>query len=357
MIKQPVAVHSVESVLYPFCNNPDQLSKEQIIRLLQLTGKEEPFLQMAADQVRRENVGEEVHLRGLIEFSSYCRNDCLYCGLRRSNAKAHRYRLDPDEIVAVAAEGVRLGYRTLVLQSGEDLWYSSKTLARIVEQIKKLDVAVTLSIGERSFQEYKDFFLAGTDRFLLRFETSDPDLYQHLHPGQTLGARLRCLENLDRIGYQVGSGHIVGLPGQTLSILASDLLLLKELQPDMVGIGPFVPDPDTPLGGALPGDVDLTLRTVAICRLLLPWAHLPATTALATRDPAGYAKGLQYGANVVMPNITPLKYRLSYQIYPRRSNQSEAAGELAQARQLLQAMGRPIASSYGHSLKPGRNTK
>ncbi len=336
---------------------PFLMQKEEIIHFLKSTGEEETALQAAAEQVRRENVGEEVHLRGLIEFSSYCRNDCLYCGLRRSNAKARRYRLDPDEIVAVATEGVRLGYRTLVLQSGEDLWYNTKTLAQTVERIKKMDVAVTLSIGERSYQEYKDLFLAGTDRFLLRFETSDQKLYQKLHPGQTLSARLHCLGNLAHIGYQVGSGHIVGLPGQSLSILASDLLLLKELQPDMVGIGPFVPDPDTPLAHVPSGDVNLTLRTLAICRLLLPWAHLPATTALGTLDPAGYARGLQYGANVVMPNITPIKYRLNYRIYPRRGAPSEASGELAKAQRLLEAMGRPISSSYGHSLKPGRNTK
>ncbi|MGI6129679.1 MAG: [FeFe] hydrogenase H-cluster radical SAM maturase HydE [bacterium] len=353
MINRPEAAYIAGSDLCSLCN-VDQISREEIIGLLQSTRQEETVLQAAADKARRENVGDEVHLRGLIEFSSYCHNDCLYCGLRRSNTKARRYRLDPDEIVAVAAEGVRLGYRTMVLQSGEDLWYSTRILAQMVERIKKLDVAVTLSIGERSYLEYRDLFLAGADRFLLRFETSDPDLYQNLHPGQSLTDRLHCLENLARIGYQVGSGHIVGLPGQTLSTLASDLLLLKELQLDMVGIGPFIPDPDTPLAHVPPGDVDLTLRTVAICRLFLPWAHIPATTALGTLDPAGRQKGLQWGSNVVMPNITPLEYRLSYQIYPRCSNQSEAAGELAKAQELLQCMGRPISSSYGHSLKPGR---
>ncbi|HHY92524.1 MAG TPA: [FeFe] hydrogenase H-cluster radical SAM maturase HydE, partial [Firmicutes bacterium] len=233
------------------------LTKDAIVRLLAAHGAEEQALFAAADAVRAQWVGDAVHLRGLIEFSNYCRNDCLYCGLRRSNRRVRRYRLEPGEILAVARAGAELGYRTIVLQSGDDFWYTSTMLAHIVEEIKKLDVAVTLSLGERKKSEYRDLRLAGADRFLLKQETTDPELYTRLHPGQSYRHRIECLEWLTELGYQVGSGNIVGLPGQTLESLADDLLFLQAHAVDMAGIGPFIPHPETPLGSCPPGDVGL----------------------------------------------------------------------------------------------------
>lgn len=328
-----------------------RLSQGEIITLLSAHGEEEQALFAAADAVRAEWVGDEVHLRGLIEFSNYCRNDCLYCGMRRSNRNARRYRMEPEEILAVARAGVVLGYRTIVLQSGDDPWYTSAMLAHVVEGIKKLDAAVTLSIGERKKSEYRDLKLAGADRFLLKQETADPQLYALLHPGQSYRHRVECLEWLADLGYQVGSGNIVGLPGQSLDTLAEDILFLQAHAVDMAGIGPFIPHPDTPLGTCRPGDVSLTLRVLAVTRLLLPWAHLPATTALATLDKDGREKGLRAGANVIMPDLTPPLYHAAYEIYPGKgaalpSDYHEAV------RQLVVRMGRRLGIGPGHSMKP-----
>lgn len=327
------------------------LTKEEIALLLSAHGEEEQALFAAADTVRAQWVGDDVHLRGLIEFSNYCRNDCLYCGLRRSNRKVRRYRMEPEEILAAARAGVDLGYRTIVLQSGDDPWYTSALLARVVEEIKKLGVAVTLSIGERKKSEYRDLKLAGADRFLLKQETADPKLYALLHPGQSYRHRIQCLEWLAELGYQVGSGNIVGLPGQSLDILAEDILFLQAHAVDMAGIGPFIPHPDTPLGTCPPGDVALTLRVLAVTRLLLPWAHLPATTALATLDKDGREKGLRAGANVIMPDLTPLVYHAAYEIYPGKGAPLPADYHQA-VRQLVVKLGRQVGTGLGHSLKP-----
>lgn len=284
------------------------------------SSEEERLLLEAADRVRREHVGESVHLRALIEFSSFCGRSCGYCGLRAENPELPRYRMDPQEIVDAARHAAGLGYRTVVLQSGEDAWYSGETIARIVGRIKACcDVAVTLCVGEREEADYALWREAGADRYLLRIETSDPELYAELHPGMSFQRRVDCLQAVKRLGYEVGSGVLVGLPGQSVATLAGDLLFLADLEADMVGMGPFIPHPRTPLAECAGGTVETTLRMMALARLLLPGAHLVATTALGSLDPAtGRERGLQAGGNVVMPNVTPQQYRALYEIYPSK---------------------------------------
>lgn len=304
----------------------------------------------AADQARREQAGDGVHLRALIEFSNYCRNTCFYCGLRAANAGVERYRLTPDEIFEAATEAVGLGYRTVVLQSGEDPWYTREMVADLVGRIKALGVAVTLCLGERPREDYAAWKEAGADRYLVRIETSDPELYARLHPGMSFDNRVRCLRDLKDLGYQVGSGLLLGLPGQTAEDHARDLLFLRDLGADMVGMGPFIPHPDTPLADAPPCGVPLVLRMIALARLLLPKAYIVATTALGTIDPMGREKGLQVGADVMMPNVTPRQFRASYEIYPDKICVGE---EPTQCRgcteRRLQAIGRHIAGGCGHA--------
>ena len=275
-------------------------------------------LTAAADAVRREHYGDAVYLRGLIEFTSYCKNNCLYCGLRAGNANAERYRLSKDEILSCCEEGYALGYRTFVLQGGEDPYYSDDLICDIVRTIKERypDCAVTLSIGEKPRESYERYFKAGADRYLLRHETADPAHYAALHPGNMSSEnRKRCLFDLKAIGYQVGAGFMVGSPYQTTENLIADLRFLQELQPDMIGIGPFISHHDTPFKDAANGTAALTLRMLSILRLLFPYALLPSTTALGTIDPNGRELGLQSGGNVVMPNLSPVRVRQKYAIY------------------------------------------
>ncbi|MBQ1620912.1 MAG: [Selenomonas sp.] len=255
-----------------------RLTEEEITRLLAAPEAEEA-LARAADAVRRRYVGDGVHLRGLIEFSNICRQDCCYCGLRRDNARIERYRLDADAIVALARKAKGYGYQTVVLQSGEDAWFTAERLAAIVRRIKALDLAVTLSVGERSRETYALWLAAGADRYLLRIETTDAALYERYDPGMSHASRLRCLRDLRALGYEVGTGSLIGLPGQDARSLARDILFYQAIDADMVGIGPLIPNGDTPLGGAAPGDFHLTRRMVSLLRLLLPEANIPATTA------------------------------------------------------------------------------
>jgi biotin synthase len=273
----------------------------------------------AASEVRRATVGDGVHLRALLEFSSHCTRACAYCGLRAENRELARYRMEPAAIVAAAQHAERLGYRTVVLQSGEDPWYTADIIAGVVREIKATcDVALTLCVGERPEAEYALWREAGADRYLLRIETSDPDLYGQLHPTMSFERRVECLRSIKRLGYEVGSGVLVGLPGQTLEMLGHDLLFLQGLGADMVGMGPFIPHPQTPLAQCAVGSVDVTLRMMALARLLLPHAHIVATTALGTLDPLGRERGLEAGGNVMMPNVTPQEYRALYEIYPAK---------------------------------------
>jgi biotin synthase len=356
-------------------------SREELARLL-APGEHEAALLAAADRVRQMAVGDEVHLRALIEFSNRCWRNCLYCGLRRDHRELARYRMTPEEILDAVAAAAGLGYRTVVLQSGEDPWYAAPLLAYLLRTIKaRHDVAVTLAIGERPEDDYRLLREAGADRFLLRMETSAPELYREMHPeaaweGTGAGngsrncaeihtqspftqspfagwhARLECLHALRRLGYQVGSGVMIGLPGQSLEVLADDLLSLQSLDLDMIGVGPFIPHPATPLRDAAGGTLELSLRFIACLRLLCPEAHIPATTALGALDPQGRKRALQAGANVLMPNCTPVEYRARYELYPGKICTDESA---PQCRGCVEAMvallGRTVGKGYGHSLR------
>ena len=283
-----------------------------------------------ADAVRREYYGDKVYLRGLIEFTNYCKNDCYYCGIRCGNRKANRYRLSKEEILTACKEGYELGYRTFVLQGGEDGHYTDEIICDIVSSIRSKyeDCAITLSIGERSRSSYKAYFDAGANRYLLRHETADKAHYGKLHPDvMSLDNRKRCLYDLKEIGYQVGSGFMVGSPYQTTECLVEDIRFLQDLEPDMIGIGPFISHKDTPFKNCENGSARLTLRLISILRLLFPYVLLPSTTALGTISPTGRELGLQAGANVVMPNLTPVRYRQQYELYDNKICTGEEAAE------------------------------
>lgn len=292
----------------------ETMNRQAIIGLLTMTSAED--LYRRADAVRREAVGDDVHLRGLIEFSNFCRNDCLYCGIRRGNRQVHRYRMSEDELVETATRAAALGFQTIVLQSGEDLHFDQSHMCRIIEQIKRLDVALTLSVGERDYGDYKAFREAGADRYLMRIETTDRDLYHRLNPGMSWNRRHECLLMIRELGYELGSGIMVGLPGQSVESIADDLLYLKDISIDMAGIGPFIPHPETPLAGEMGGTLELALRTMAVMRLLMLDINIPATTAMESLHPQGRILALQAGANVVMPNVTEGEYRRLYELYP-----------------------------------------
>jgi biotin synthase len=327
--------------------------------LLACADADAPALFQAADTVRREHVGDGVHLRGLIEFSNICRRDCRYCGLRSGNPTAVRYRLSPDQIVATAQEAEQLGYPSIVMQSGEDPWFTAERLADIVRRIKATTrVAITLSVGERPEADYRAWREAGADRFLLRIETTDPELFRNLHPDDDLEERKQCLHTLKRLGYQLGSGVMVGLPGQTPELLARDVIWLRELGAEMIGVGPYIPHPQTPMAETVGGTLPRTLRLVAVLRLVFPEAHIPATTAMGSLDPQGREKALQAGANVVMPNVTPTDVRDKYQIYPGKICLADDArhcrGCIAGR---IRAIGRTVASGPGHVARVARSSQ
>lgn len=305
-----------------------------------------------ADAVRKQYMGDAVHLRGIIEFSNYCLQDCLYCGLRRSNSNVKHYRMEIEEIIETAKKAVTLGITTVVLQGGEDSYYSVDDICYVLEHIKKMDLAITLSMGERSFEDYKKFKDAGADRYLLRFETSDEELYQKIRPGRKFETRLQCLKDLKELGYQVGSGIMVGIPGQTYEGVAKDILLFDELDLDMIGVGPFLPHPDTPLAENEATGLEMVLKVVAITRIVTKNAHIPATTAVGTIDPEGRQRALRAGANIIMPNLTSTKYREFYEIYPDKICIDEDATKCrACVERMITAQGRTIGDGYGHSLK------
>lgn len=291
------------------------LSKLQLVTLLK-DSRIDNELFAAADRVRKRYVGEEVHLRGIIEFSNICKRDCLYCGLRASNKNIKRYRLMPGEIIDLAHKAVGYGYKSIVLQSGEDEYYTVPILRNIISSIKKLGVAITLSLGEKTFKEYKAYREAGADRYLIRIETTDKKLYETLDPGMSFENRKRCLRNLKSLGYEVGTGNLVGLPNQTIESLAEDILFFKDIDADMIGLGPFIPNRDTPLKDFKADNFIMSIKTMALVRLLLPDANIPATTAMESLNRNGRIIALTSGANVVMPNITEGEYRKLYALYP-----------------------------------------
>ncbi len=326
------------------------LSFEELTALLSISDDQLPLLMQTADEVRRKTVGDQVHLRGIIEFSNHCRQNCCYCGLRAEHSQAHRYRLTPEQILDTAAAAVNTGYRTLVLQSGEDSAISDETIAELTREIKKLHVAVTLSCGERSYEVYQLWREAGADRYLIKQETADPALYRCIRPGHTLAERLQCQKWLKKLGYQLGSGCMIALPGQTVEILARDLQLMKEMQIDMSGMGPFIPHQQTPLWFGTTGSISMTLKMLATARLYMPWLLLPATTALASLHPQGRELALRAGANVIMPNVTPEDVRSLYQIYPGKLNTEDTMKDYHdRIRQIVEAEGRTIADDLGHS--------
>ena len=288
------------------------------------------YLAAKAREVRERVYGKDVYIRGLIEFTNYCRNNCYYCGIRSGNAHADRYRLDEEEILSSCSSGYALGFRTFVLQGGEDPYFTDERMISIVSAIKKNwpDCAVTLSVGEREKESYQKLFDAGADRYLLRHETADPGHYRMLHPeAMSFEHRMQCLQNLREIGYQVGCGMMVGSPGQRAEHLLKDLRFLQEFRPEMVGIGPFIPHRETKYADYEAGSVNLTLRLLSVIRLLLPEVLLPATTALGTVDPKGREKGILAGANVVMPNLSPTGVREKYLLYDNKICTGDEAAE------------------------------
>ena len=306
-------------------------------------------LRNKAIRTAQEQFGCGIYIRGLIELSSYCHCNCLYCGLRRSNDHAERYRLTQEEVLACCDEGYRMGFRTFVLQAGEDATHTDEWLTCLIKQIRDRypEVAITLSLGERNESSYIKLKEAGADRYLLRHEAANATLYTSLHPhGRGISHRLACAEALKRAQYQVGLGMMVGVKGQTIKHLVEDLLLIKEMNPEMIGIGPFIPHPSTPLGSEPAGALGLTLATLAIARLLLPGALIPSTTALATLSPTGRTEGILSGANVVMPNLSPSDVRAKYAIYKNKASWgSEAAEGLSALESELHAIGYHI--DYG----------
>ena len=313
------------------------------------------YLKQRATSVRKEIYGTDVYIRGLIEFTNYCKNDCLYCGIRRSNKNAARYRLDDEQIYNCAETGYRLGFRTFVLQGGEDMYYTDSKIAHIVSTLKEAypDCAVTLSIGEKSRESYKTYFNAGADRYLLRHETANNAHYAKLHPKElSLENRKRCLYDLKDIGYQVGCGFMVGSPFQTLQNITEDLHFIGELEPHMVGIGPFIPHKDTPFAGKAPGTLEMTVKLLSIIRLMLPYVLLPATTALGTIHPKGREMGIMAGANVVMPNLSPSDVRKKYLLYDNKICTGDEAAECIRCLQMrMESIGYHIVQSRGDSKK------
>ena len=308
------------------------LTEEEYVGLLGYRNDEtvSALLKEEAVRIRKKYYGNKVYTRGLIEFTNYCRNNCYYCGIRRDNRNIIRYRLTKEEILSCCQSGYELGYRTFVLQGGEDLWYTDERMVEIIREMKKQypDCAITLSIGEKSYESYRKFRQAGADRYLLRHETADEGLYQSLHPeSMSLASRKQCLYDLKELGYQVGAGFMVGAPGQTMSHIAKDLVFLQELRPEMVGIGPFIPHHDTVYAKETAGSVQLTLFLLAVIRIMLPGVLLPATTALGTMDPLGREKGLAAGANVVMPNLSPVENRKLYELYDNKICTGDEAAE------------------------------
>lgn len=304
-----------------------------------------------ADKARRITYGNEVFMRGLIEFTSCCKNDCFYCGLRRSNTRCERYRLTKAQILSCCEQGYPLGFRTFVLQGGEDAYFTDELLCDTVAAIKNRfpDCAVTLSVGERSYESYQALFNAGADRYLLRHETADSRHYSRLHPeAMSFSNRMQCLYNLREIGYQVGCGFMVGSPYQTAENIADDLLFIRGFRPHMVGVGPFLPQSDTPFGNMRAGSAELTLRLLSMIRLMLPDVLLPSTTALGTAMDDGRERGILAGANVVMPNLSPSDVRKKYLLYDNKiCTGSEAAESVAALRESIEAIGFRLVSARG----------
>lgn len=333
------------------------LSEEEFVLLQQQSGDAavRETLRREALALCRNYYGNQVYIRGLIEFTNYCKNNCYYCGIRRDNPHVRRYRLSTEEILSCCREGYGLGYRTFVLQGGEDPYFTDERMTELIRQIREEypDCAITLSIGEREKDSYRKFREAGADRYLLRHETADAAHYRSLHPeGMNFSHRIQCLYDLKALGYQVGAGFMVGSPGQKLEHMAKDLLFLQKLQPEMVGIGPFIPHHDTRYAKEQAGSVEMTLFLLSVIRILLPKVLLPATTALGTMDPVGREKGLLAGANVIMPNLSPEKNREDYSLYDNKiCTGEEAAQSIASLRKRVESVGCQVVTDRGDAVR------
>lgn len=335
---------------------PFEINKENLAKLIEnRTPELSEKLFVEAQKIRKTHYGNKIYLRGLIEISSYCKNDCLYCGIRKSNVQAERYRLTPEQILDCCCEGYEWGFRTFVLQGGEDFFFTDEMLVQLIQNIKRNcpGAAVTLSLGEKTYEQYKSYFTAGADRYLLRHETANTAHYQKLHPAQMSHAqRLNCLRDLKRIGYQVGTGFMVGSPYQTPENLAEDLLLLLDLQPQMVGIGPFIPHHATPFAQQNAGSVELTLFMLALIRILLPKVLLPSTTALGTLGHSSARKnGILAGANVIMPNLSPKDVRAKYMIYDEKNTSHETLEFIDELKNEMSEIGYQVSMERGDAVK------
>ena len=317
----------------------------------------EALLEKRADEVRQRYYGKKVFLRGLIEISSICRNDCFYCGIRRSNHNAQRYRLTREQIMQCCENGYAIGYRTFVMQGGEDGYYTDDVLCGIISEIRERfpECAITLSLGERSYESFKRLREAGADRYLLRHEAASNELYSRLHPDcMSLDNRKRCLYDLKSLGYQVGAGFMVGAPFQTTEHIVADLRFMQELEPEMIGIGPFVPHHDTQFRYEKTGSLGLTLRLLGIIRLMFPKVLLPATTALGTIAPEGRERGLKTGCNVIMPNLSPEMVRGKYELYDNKlCTGTEAAEQLLALKQQIERAGFCVSLERGDHIDKG----
>lgn len=336
--------------------NTSNLNNDELKILIENINDEDmEYLRKKARQKADEIYGKQVFVRGLIEFTNYCKNDCYYCGIRASNKCAERYRLNKEDILNCCEQGHTLGFRTFVLQGGEDLHYSDDEMCNIISSVKSAypDCALTLSVGERSYDTYKRWFDCGADRYLLRHETADKEHYEKLHPEKmSFDNRMKCLENLKEIGYQTGCGFMVGSPYQTTECLIKDLRFIKEFQPAMVGIGPYLSHNQTPFANEKNGEVRLTLILLSIIRLLLPEVLLPATTALGTAAGDGRERGILAGANVVMPNLSPVKVRKKYSLYDNKICTGEEAAECKFClTNRVKSIGYEIVSSRGDNIK------
>lgn len=346
--------HKLHRLLYKLNTDHTLSHKEWVMLINGRTPQLAEELYFLARKQRRHYYDHDVYIRGLIEFTNYCKNDCFYCGIRKSNRNARRYRLTEKQILDCCKTGYALGFRTFVLQGGEDGYFTDQRMVDLISSIRNTfpDCAITLSIGEKSYDTYRAFYEAGADRYLLRHETCNADHYASLHPPSlTAMARQQCLWALKEIGYQVGTGFMVGSPGQTAEHLAEDLLFIKELNPQMIGIGPFIPHHDTPFADSTAGTLELTLFMLGLLRLMLPKVLLPATTALGTIHPYGRELGIRAGANVVMPNLSPANVRENYMLYDNKISTGEESAECrAELEKRMHAIGYQVVTARGDSL-------
>lgn len=343
----------------------NNLKEEEFFFLLNNISKESSeYLFERAKSATDRHFHRQIYLRGLIEITSFCKNDCYYCGIRRSNKNAERYRLSKEDILSCCKQGYNLGFRTFVLQGGEDSYFSDNNIVDIITSIKKdyPDCAITLSLGEKNKESYERYYKAGADRYLLRHETADYNHYAKLHPSNlSLDKRKSCLNDLKSIGYQVGTGFMVGSPYQTNMDLVKDLMFIKEFEPEMVGIGPFLPHHDTPCANHSKGSLELTLLLIGILRLMMPDLLIPSTTALGTIDPSGRELGILAGANVIMPNLSPIDVRKKYLLYDNKINTGQETAEgVSDLKKRLEALGYEIPVCRGdfnrQSLKNERSS-